>query len=151
MSGFIWGKLSKRRMQGVYPYLLECASMTLNDSIYDLWIPWMGGVRTAKEQYNDIFLKGNSKCDGFENLSFHQIEASCTGYGMALDILPVVGDGVDPYKQLRKLNYVGRLMLMNWQELVYKYALEGIDIGVMVWGGTFGATSWDRPHFEIRS
>lgn len=144
---YFWGKTSKRRMEGVNPYLIECAELTIAESIYDLTIPWMGGVRTSEEQ-NAIFKDGNSKCDGYEVLSYHQIEAADNGYGNALDIIPV---GKDPYKDTRKLNYIGRLMLINWQELVFKYAQQGIDIGVMIWGGTFGASSWDRPHFEIRN
>ena len=143
---YAWGTSSRRRMEGVYPYLIECADNTIMESKYDLTIPWMGGVRKAEEQ-NEIFKNGNSKCDGYEILSYHQIEASSTGYGMALDIIPV---GNEPYKNTRVLNYTGRLMLINWQELILKYAHEGKDIGVMIWGGTFGSTSWDRPHFEIR-
>jgi hypothetical protein len=144
--GYAWGKTSKKRMEGVYPYLIECANNTIQESIYDLTIPWMGGVRTDKEQ-NAIFKEGNSKCDGYEVLSYHQVKASNTGYGMALDIIPV---GPEPYKNTRVLNYTGRLMMINWQELIFKYAQEGIDIGVMIWGGTFGASSWDRPHMEVR-
>ena len=41
-------------------------------------------------------------------------------------------------------------MLINWQEMIYENALKGVNIGVMIWGGTFGKSSWDRPHFEIR-
>ncbi len=144
---YAFGTRSKERMEGVYPQLIECAERTILESRYDMTIPWMGGVRTA-EQQNTIFKEGNSKCDGFEKLSYHQIEASETGYGMALDIIPM---GDDPYNNFRVLNYIGRLMLINWQELVFEYALEGCtDIGIMIWGGTFGATSWDRPHFEVR-
>ena len=144
-----WGTRSKRRMEGVNPYLIECAEMTIAESKYDLTIPWHGGVRTPEEQ-NEAFRDKASKCDGFKVLSYHQVEAADNCYGNALDILPSLPREQDPYKDTRKLNYVGRLMLLNWQELIFKYAQEGIDIGVMIWGGTFGATSWDRPHFEIR-
>lgn len=143
---FYWGDLSIARMDRVYPYLVECATLTLKNSKYDLTIPWMGGVRTA-EQQNKLFQDGNSKCDGYNDLSYHQIWDG-NKYGMAIDIIPV---GKDPYKDTRKLNYIGNLMLINWQELIAKYMKEeGKDIGVMRWGGTFGSTSWDRPHFEIR-
>lgn len=146
--GYAWGLKSYERMERVNPYLVECAEIVISESIYDLTIPWMGGVRTASEQ-NAIFKEGNSKCDGFDVLSYHQVEAATNGFGNALDIIP---SGVDkPYEDTRKLNYVGRAMLTTWQELVFKYAQEGEDIGVMIWGGTFGASSWDRPHFEIRS
>lgn len=144
-----WGNISKYRMNGVYPFLAECANLTLEDSKIDLTITWMGGVRNAKQQ-NDIFKQGNSKCDGYKVLSYHQIEASYTGYGMALDIRPVGWQNMNRKTLNRWQNYIGRLMLTNWQELVFKYAQQGKDIGVMVWGGTFGSTSWDRPHYEIR-
>ena len=143
---YAFGQRSKQRMKGVYPLLIECAERTILESKYDITIPWMGGVRTAEEQ-NSIFKEGNSKFDGFDKLSYHQIEASDTDYGMALDIIPT---GENPYENTRALNYIGRLMLINWQELVFENAQEGKDIGVMIWGGTFGASSWDRPHFEIR-
>lgn len=135
-----------RRLQGVNPVLIQCAERALADSIYDMTIPWMGGVRTP-EQQNEIFKAGNSKCDGYDILSYHQIEAANNGYGNAVDVIPM---GPDPYKNIRQLNYFGRLMLTTWQELIFEYALEGEDIGIMIWGGTFGATSWDRPHFEVR-
>ena len=143
---FFWGKRSMQRMEGVNPYLVECANRTISESIYDLTIPWMGGVRTAEEQ-NAIYKDGNSKCDGYEVFSYHQIEASDNGFGQALDIIPV---GESPYKNTRVLNYTGRLMLINWQEMIYENALKGVNIGVMIWGGTFGKSSWDRHHFEIR-
>lgn len=144
-----WGSSSKGRMQGVSPYLIECANNTILESKYDLTIPWMGGLREAQEQ-NDIFKEGHSKCDGFQVLSYHQKEASDTGFGMALDIRPVGWSKMDKKSLDRCGNYIARLMLINWQELVFKYAQEGVDIGVMIWGGTFGATGWDKPHFEIR-
>lgn len=144
--GFKFGDTSKKRLEGVNPYLIECAEMTISQSKYDLTIPWLGGTRTPKEQ-NDAFERGASKCDGYEILSYHQVEAGNNCYGNALDIIPT---GKKPYEQTRKLNYIGRLMLLTWQELIFKYAQEGIDIGVMIWGGTFGANGWDKPHFEIR-
>ncbi len=132
-------------MEGVNPLLIECADRTIVESIYDLTIPWRGGVRTA-EQQKELFDQGNSKCDGYEVLSYHQIEASEGPYGNAIDIIPYLPGGA-PYEDIRKLNYIGRMMMINWQELIQE-SVE--DIGVMIWGGTFGATSWDRPHFEIR-
>lgn len=140
-----WGQRSKDRMNGVYPYLIECAELFISKSKYDATIPWLGGLRTV-EQQNDCYIRGASKCDGIKNFSRHQAEAFNTGYGMALDIIPT---GKNPYSDTRKLNYFGRLMMECWQELIYKYAEDDIFIGVMVWGGTFGATSWDRAHYEI--
>lgn len=136
-----FGARSMRRLEGVNPQLVECLVRSLAESKYDMTIPWMAGVRTPKEQ-NDIFKEGNSKCDGYEKLSYHQIEAADNGYGNAVDAIPVNGG----YENTRALNYFSRLMMINWQEMI----AEGIAEGVMIWGGTFGATSWDRPHFEIR-
>ena len=149
-----WGKTSLKRMDGVYPYLIECATMTVVEcnTIYgfDLTVPWLGGVRTALQQ-NDAFKRGASKCDGYKLLSYHQVEATPENpFGMALDLRPVGWTKMSANELNRLQNLIGRLMLMNWQELILKYAQDGIDIGVMVWGGTFGSTSWDRPHVEIR-
>lgn len=146
---YAWGNSSLHRMKGVNPYLIECATNTISESEFDLTIPWMGGVRTSEEQ-NKIFKEGNSKCDGYDVLSYHQIEASDNGYGNALDIRPVGWDKMDAHTLNRRGNYIARLMLINWQELIFKYAQESKDIGVMIWGGTFGASGWDKPHFEIR-
>ena len=147
--GYDWGLRSKNRMKKVNPYLIECANLTIQQSIYDLTIPWMGGVRTAQDQ-NEIFKKGNSKCDGYDVLSYHQIEASNNGYGNALDIRPVGWNQMSAQDLYSRAIYIGRLMMINWQELIFINAQNCIDIGVMIWGGTFGSTSWDRPHFEIR-
>lgn len=146
---FYWGSTSKFRMEGVNPYLVECITRVLNKSKIDLTIPWMGGVREAKEQ-NALFKQGNSKLDGYENLSYHQIEASDNGFGNALDVRPVGWSKMTASVLNRWGNYIGRMMMIEWQEMIFEYGQEGIDIGVMIWGGTFGATSWDRPHFEVR-
>lgn len=145
---FKWSQRSYDRMECIWPYLEECADLFIQRTKYDAYVAWRGGVRTDDEQ-NDCFVTGASKADGIINLSMHQIKASKTGYGMALDIIPVVPKGQDPYKDTRKLNYFGRLMNECWQELIYKYAHQGVYIGIMVWGGTFGSTSWDRAHYEI--
>lgn len=128
-------------MVGVNPELITCATISLAESKYDMTIPWMGGVRTP-EQQNKIFQDGNSKCDGYNILSYHQKEAADNGYGNALDIIPVQGG----YDNRRAMNYFARLMMIIWQEML----VEGMVEGVMVWGGTFGATGWDPPHYELR-
>lgn len=142
---FRWSEKSQKRKEGIWPYLNECSNIFIGQTIYDATIPWLGGVRTEKEQ-NDCYIRGASKCDGIKLLSMHQINASNTGFGMALDIIPV---GKNPYNDFKKLNYFGNLMMQCWQNLIYKYAMHDIDIGIMVWGGTFGSTSWDRAHYHI--
>ena len=145
-----WGARSIRRMHLVYPYLIECADMTIATSKYDLTIPFLAGVRTPEQQKN-AFDRGASKCDGYNILSYHQIEATPENeFGMALDIRPVGWRKMSEKELNRAQNYIARLMLINYQELILKYTQEGIDIGVMIWGGTFGSEGWDKPHFEIR-
>lgn len=147
MSGFKFGRSSLRRIKGVNPNLVKCAIRTLAKSRYDMTIPWMGGVRTPEEQ-NKIFQDGNSKCDGYNILSYHQIEASNNGYGNAIDIIPYIPNMSisDLYKEHGIMNYFARMMMIEWQEMIYEDQVEG----VMIWGGTFGKTSWDRPHYELR-
>lgn len=131
---YLFGKTSKRRQEGVNKYLVLCSEIALSKSKYDMTIPWMGGVRTDKDQ-NDIFKNGNSKCDGYDIKSYHQS-------GNAIDVIPVIGK----YKNLRASNYFANLMLYTWQELL----IEGKVKGIMTWGGTFGAKGWDKWHFEIK-
>ena len=136
-----FGNRSLGRLKGVNPQLIECAKRALAESIYDMTIPYLGGLRTP-EQQKDCFDRGASKCDGYNKLSYHQAEAADNGYGNAVDIIPVDGG----YDNTRALNYFARLMLLVWQEMLTDCEAEG----VMIWGGTFGATGWDKPHFEIR-
>ena len=130
-----FGTTSKKRMQGVDPLLLECAERALALSKFDMSIPWMGGLRTAEEQ-NAIFKDGNSKFDGYEKKSYHQS-------GKAIDIIPV---GKEPYNNTRAMNHYANLMLFVWQIMIR----EGKTDKIMRWGGTFGASGWDKPHYEIK-
>ena len=130
---FKFGNTSKRRSEYVNNDLVLCAELALSESKYDMTIPWMGGLRTDKEQ-NDIFKEGNSKCDGYDIKSYHQS-------GNALDIIPVQGK----YKNTRALNHFANLMLCTWQKLLS----EGKVKGIITWGGTFGSQGWDKPHYEI--
>lgn len=129
-----WGAGSISRMEGVNPQLVECATRALAKSKHDMTIPWMGGIRTDREQH-DIFKEGNSKCDGYKIKSYHQS-------GNALDVIPVDKG----YKNTRAMNYFANLMLVTWQEML----IEGSAKGLMTWGGTFGSQGWDKPHYEIR-
>ena len=132
-----FGTKSLKRIEGVDDEIVECAKRALARSRYDMTIPWMGGLRTAEEQ-RDIFDEGHSKCDGYEVKSHHQS-------GLAIDVIPYVTDGRDPYSMTREMNHFARLMLEEWQSML----MECNASGIMVWGGTFGRTGWDKPHFEI--
>jgi peptidoglycan L-alanyl-D-glutamate endopeptidase CwlK len=133
--GFKFGSQSKRFASGIDSQLWECAQRALSKSTKgDYKVAWRGGLRTADEQ-NAIFNEGNSLLDGYDKKSYHQT-------GLAIDIIPV---GDEPYSNTRALNYFGRLMMIEWQLMIMSCEAEGY----IVWGGTFGASSWDRPHFEI--
>lgn len=133
-NNYEWGQTSLNRMKGVNELLTICVTRALSKSKYDMFIPWMGGVRTREEQHS-IFLEGNSKCDGYKIESYHQS-------GNALDAVPVIGK----YKNLRASNHFANLMLIEWQLMIG----EGLTKMVMTWGGTFGENGWDKWHFEIK-
>jgi peptidoglycan L-alanyl-D-glutamate endopeptidase CwlK len=131
---FKFGKKSNERMEGVNPLLIECAERALAKSRYDMTIPWMGGLRTAEEQ-KSIFEEGNSKCDGYEKESYHQS-------GNALDVIPV---GEMPYLNTTALNHFAQKMFQSWQEMIY----QGEAKGRLEWGGLWGRSGWDKPHWQI--
>ena len=135
MSVFYWGGVSKDRMKGVNELLIDCATSSLFRSPVDMKIPWMGGFRTASEQQS-IYKEGNSKCDGYNIISDHQL-------GNAIDIIPVYKG----YKNTKAMNYFAKIMLWEWQKLIAAGKAEGY---IMEWGGTYGSQSWDRPHFGIK-
>lgn len=132
---FNWGNKSVKRMEGVNPLLIKCATLALEISSHDMTIPWRGGVRTAEQQH-ELFKAGNSKADGFDKKSYHQS-------GNALDVIAV---GANPYENHRAFNHFAKLMFRSWQELIYK----GEVTGYLYWGGHFGQTGWDKPHWETR-
>ena len=131
---FRFGNRSVDRMEGVNDLLVKCAIKALSKSSYDMTIPWMGGVRTALEQ-KDLFDAGNSKADGFDKRSFHQS-------GNALDIIPVIGG----YENIRVFNHFAKQMFSTWQLMIYL----GEAKGLLYWGGHFGESGWDKPHWEVR-
>lgn len=136
MGTFKLGSSSLRRLEGVDDELVECVKRALSKSKYDMTVAWRGGLRTA-EQQREIFDREKSKCDGYEIKSYHQT-------GLAVDVIPI-GDIAAAYKNTRTLNHFARLMMSEWQLML----MEGSASGYMIWGGTFGRTGWDKPHYEI--
>lgn len=130
-----FGSRSIDRMQGVNSDIIKCAELALSNSKYDMTVPWMGGVRTVEEQ-NAIFLEGNTKCDGYSKKSYHQS-------GNALDIIPV---GSAPYTKTKEFNHFAQRMYESWQKLL----VAGEVKGLLCWGGLWGQSGWDKPHWEIR-
>lgn len=134
-----WGSLSKRRLEGVNPLLVECVTRALSKcKKYDQTVPWMGGLRTAEEQ-NHIFTKGNSRLDGHKKKSYHQS-------GNALDVVPFV-KGKANYKLYKGFQEFAHCMFSAWQEMqtenkeARKWRLE--------WGG-FWTSFNDKPHWQLK-
>lgn len=147
------GKRSILNMDGVSPYLQMTAIRTIAICPVDFGVLETGGERTASMQYN-IFKQGNSKCDGYEKLSYHQS-------GNALDLVPYIGGKftwnnkqafIDIYysfkeaeTQLRSLNMIPEDVFFhhglfwNWKDLDHDGIIEISD-----------KLGWDAAHHEIR-
>lgn len=141
-------------MDGVSPYLQMLVIRAIAISPVDFGILDTGGERSAAMQ-NEIFLKGFSKCDGYDKLSCHQS-------GNAIDTVPYI-DGrhtwsnkqafIDIYyamkeaeKQLRDLNmipddvHIHHGIFWRWKDLDNDGVLEITD-----------KLGWDAAHSEIRN
>lgn len=129
-------RLSERslnRLEGVNDHLIECIERSLSKASYDMTIPQYGGVRTAEEQYV-LFDKGYSKCDGYEKLSYHQS-------GNAADVIPVY----KTYQNTKAMNHFAKIMYFEWQKMLKNTEVRGL----LEWGGLWGSTGWDKPHYQI--
>jgi len=131
---FEFGKRSNRFADGVDDKLFTCAKRALSKSKYDMMVAWRGGLRTAEIQKELYDLK-KSKADGYEKLSYHQT-------GNALDLIPV---SKDEKEIARAYNHFAQLMFKEWQTMLK--ALEVTE--TLNWGGLFGSTGWDKPHWEV--
>lgn len=126
-------KLSNRslsRLEGIEKTLLEIVKEAIKDSPYDFGIPQSGGLRTAEDQHT-LFLRGVSKCDGYNKKSYHQS-------GKAFDIYAYVD---------KKASWsVGHLTAIAVHIIKVAKDKFNVELG---WGGNF-KTFRDLPHFEIR-
>lgn len=77
-----FSKSSLSKLIGVHPDLVDFAFILAD--VIDFKIVY--GIRTDPEQHS-LFLEGKSSKDGYEEKSSHQVKS--TGYGHALDILPL--------------------------------------------------------------
>ena len=148
------GQRSVNNMDGVSPYLQMTAIRAISISPVDFTILETGGKRTASMQYN-IFKEGNSKCDGYKKLSYHQS-------GNALDKVPFINGKptwsnkkafIDIYyawiraeNELRALNMIPdniffhHGLFWNWKDIDKDGIIELTD-----------KLGWDAAHTEIRS
>lgn len=125
-------KLSKRsrsRLEGIDPILIEIVEEAIKDSPFDFGIPSSGGLRTAEDQH-ELFMKKVSKCDGYNNKSYHQT-------GKAFDIYGYV-DGKASWK---------REHLTAIAQHIKKVAKDKFNVK-LTWGGDW-TRFVDMPHFQI--
>jgi len=123
-------RLSKERLAGVEPLLINIIEQAILNSPYRFQIAWMGGYRTEADQ-KVLFDKGSSKCDGIKKLSKHQS-------GEAFDIIC--------YDEQDKITWDVDVFteVAHWilwvAETVFSTKLE--------WGGDW-KNFVDRPHFQL--
>lgn len=121
---------SLNRLKGVNPKLIAILEDGIKDSPIDFGIPREGGRRSAEDQHV-LFLKGASKCDGYNKKSYHQS-------GNAFDIYLYV-DGKASWD-------IAGLTAVAEHLIEVAKTRHNVDLG---WGGNW--KSWkDYPHFEIR-
>lgn len=132
-------------MDGVHPDIKMTFVEALKVSPIDFGIPSDGGVRTAYRQH-EMFIdpRIETKCDGYKNISNHQIR---TGdyYGNALDLYAYVNSKASWDKS--QLALIAGVILSTNKRLLE----EGIISIELRWGGEFGSNTfngWDKPHYE---
>lgn len=136
---------SMERMKGVHPDLIIIFTEAIKNSPIDFGIPEHGGVRTQGQQ-NILFQKGVSKCDGFNDLSNHQIPEDEED-GFALDFYAYI-NGRASWDKIH-LAMVGAVILATAKRLkkAGKISIE------LKWGAEFGSNNfkgWDMPHTEVK-
>ena len=146
MGQYKFGSTSIARMQGVNPLLQKVAFRAIRISSrkkdgLDFTIPPFGGIRTAEEQ-NELFKQGVSKCDGFNELSYHQT-------GNALDVLPIITIAGKKGNRIYTKDVTNEERELAFHKVATCMLQAAAELGVKVqWGG---AWSWsDYPHYEIR-
>lgn len=120
---------SKHRRQGIDPRLIEIDDLAITITIIDFGHPKYSGLRLAEEQHQ-LFLDGKSECDGYNNISNHQL-------GKALDFYAYV-DGKASWEP-------GHLA-----QVACAYYQAASILGYKIkWGGLFRPNGWDKPHIEL--
>ena len=145
---YSWGKRSKRNIATTYYLLQELANRIIRRTKVDICVLDNGGKRTAAEQH-EIYLEGNSRCDGYVKISYHQT-------GLAIDFVPYI-KGRPTWRNKRAFLHIARIAFEEWERMnTGKYYLH--------WGGYWRAKDldgdgileitdrlgWDMAHFELR-
>lgn len=139
---FVIGKQSKVKLVGVHPNLIRVVELALTKTKQDFSV--RDGLRTDAEQAQ--YLK-----DGHSTVKFSKHQKQKSGYGEAVDLLPVVKKGLNPYDDLNGFQHIRVAMF-----------LAAKDLGVKIrWGGDWDGDGKTRaegdkderfidlPHFEI--
>lgn len=144
---FKYGRRSLRNIETTNEIVQEFAKAVIKVSSVDIGVLKSGGARTKEEQH-EIYLMGNSKCDGYIKQSRHQT-------GMAIDLIPYV-DGKYTWKN-------------KWAFLAIKQAADIVKKDILLgnsylhWGGYWGAVDidgdgileitdrlgWDCAHYQF--
>lgn len=116
--------------------LVRAVKDFINDTPMDFCIIENGGYRSAEMQH-DLFLAGNSKCDGYKNKSYHQT-------GLAVDLVPWV-DKKQSWNRDNCLYLAGAFM-------AYCNRMKIPITGGADWNGdgNLKGDSWDPCHFQIK-
>lgn len=129
---YVLSNRSLGRLKGVNPRLIAIIEDAIKTSPHDFGIPREGGKRSAADQHI-LFLKGASKCDGYDNKSYHQS-------GNAFDIYIYIAETKTASWDRTKLTEVAR----HIQEVArVRHSVN------LKWGGDF-KNFVDMPHFEIK-
>ena len=121
---------SLSRLKGVNPRLIAIIEDAIKTSPHDFGIPREGGRRSAEDQHV-LFLKGASKCDGYEKKSYHQS-----------------GNAFDIYGYANGKAHWNIEILTEIAEHILEVAKVRHNIN-LIWGGNWKSFR-DYPHFEMR-
>lgn len=153
MGKFVYGRSSRRRMNGVHELLIEVAERALDKSTEVDWgVGPYGGLRTAEVQ-NHLYKKGRSRADGYKKKSYHQT-------GLAIDLVPWI-NGKFTWANAAAFLEIRKLMFESWKDMAKENKVPPKTY--LHWGGFWSAKDknrdgiqqpnelgWDAPHFELR-
>jgi len=125
---FQFSKQSLERRKGVDQRLIEIDDLAIRLTVVDFGHPRDAGLRPADRQ-NELYREGASKCDGYVNISEHQL-------GMALDFYAYV-DGKASWDH-GHMAMVACAYFQAAQKLGYSIA----------WGGLWKGFP-DMPHIKL--
>ena len=147
-----WSKRSVKNINTVHEVVQIIAQRLITKTPYDIGVLDNGGLRTAGQQH-EIFMAGNSKCDGYHIKSYHQS-------GLAIDFVPYV-NGSFTWNNGKAFLSIAKVVFEIWKEMQLTGEAENYHLH---WGGYWGdqdldgdnllevtdKLGWDMAHFELR-